>query len=124
MQSLALTLQKALQRVKTGMRYREGQQVHFAATGAMHGHGLLYFTPTAFNHLGPTHRAHPDTPAGLQAAIAGCLVVLGLPHLNIVVIGADTQAFSSSGGRENVAGHRLKREAFHPANHRIYGRGS
>ena len=71
--------------------------MHFAATGAMHGHGLLYLTPTAFNHLGPTHRAHPHTAAGLQTPITGRFVVLGLPDLNVLVMGANAQAFCSSG---------------------------
>ena len=81
--------------------------MHFAATGAMHGHGLLYLTPTAFNHLGPTHRAHPHTAAGLQTPITGRFVVLGLPDLNVLVMGANAQAFCSSGIGEDVAGNRL-----------------
>ena len=88
--------------------------MHFAATGAMHGHGLLYLTPTAFNHLGPTHRAHPHTAAGLQTPITGRFVVLGLPDLNVLVMGANAQAFCSSGIGEDVAGNRLEREAFPP----------
>ena len=124
MQSLPLTLQKVVQRIKPGVRHRQGQQMHFTATGAMHGHGLLNLTPTAFNHLGPTHRTHPDTAAGLQASIASCLVILGLPHLYVLVIGTNTQAFGSARGGQNVASYRLKREAFHPANHGIYWRSS
>ena len=36
-------------------------------------------------------------------------------------MGANTQAFCSSGIGKDVAGHRLKREAFHPSGHGISG---
>ena len=69
------------------------------------------------------HRAHPHTAAGLQTPITGRFVVLGLPDLNVLVMGANAQAFCSSGIGEDVAGNRLEREAFHPANHGIFGSG-
>ena len=56
--------------------------------------------------------------------ITGRFVVLGLPDLNVLVMGANAQAFCSSGIGEDVAGNRLEREAFHPAGHGIFGSGS
>ena len=88
--------------------------MHFAATGAMLGHCLLYFTPATFHHLCTADWTHPDAAAGLQTTIAGSLVLLGLPHLHVTIVGANTQAFSRSGIGEDVAGNRLEREAFHP----------
>ena len=124
MQSLPLTLQKVVQRIKPGVRHRQGQQMHFTATGAMLGHCLLYFPAATFHHLCAADWTHPDAAAGLQAAIAGSLVLLGLPHLHVTIVGANTQAFCSARGGQNVASYRLKREAFHPANHGIYWRSS
>ena len=91
-----------------------GQQVHFAATGAMHGHGLLNLTPTAFNHLGPTYRAHPDTTAGLQTPITGRLVVLGLPDLHVLGMGANAQAFCSSGIQGGCRGQQTEARSVPP----------
>ena len=101
----------------------QGQQMHFTTTGAMLGHCLLYFPAATFHHLCAADWTHPDAAAGLQTAIAGSLVLLGLPHLHVTIVGANTQAFCSSGIGKDVAGHRLKREAFHPSGHGISGRG-
>ena len=79
--------------------------MHLAATGAMHSHCLLYLSPAPLDHLSPTDRTRPDAPAGLQPAVACCLVVLGLPHLHVLVVGANTQAFCSSGIGEDVSGN-------------------
>ena len=98
--------------------------MHLAATGAMHGHSLLYLSPAPLDHLSPTDRTRPDAPAGLQPTVACCLVVLGLPHLHVLVVGANSQAFGSPGIREDVSGNRLKREAFHPSRHGIFRSGS
>ena len=70
--------------------------MHFAATGAMHGHGLLYLTLRRSTTLAPTHRAHPHCRR-FADPITGRFVVLGLPDLNVLVMGANAQAFCSSG---------------------------
>ena len=80
--------------------------MHFAATGAMHGHGLLYLTLRRSTTLAPT-QGTPTHCRRFADPITGRFVVLGLPDLNVLVMGANAQAFCSSGIGEDVAGNRL-----------------
>ena len=97
--------------------------MHFAATGAMHGHGLLYLTLRRSTTLAP-HTGHTHTLPQVCRPHNWPFCGSWTSDLNVLVMGANAQAFCSSGIGEDVAGNRLEREAFHPANHGIFGSGS
>ena len=89
--------------------------MHFAATGAMLGHCLLYFTPATFHHLCTADWDTQTLPRVLQTTIAGSLVLLGLPHLHVPIVGANTQAFSRSGIGRMSRATDWSAKRFHPS---------
>ena len=76
MQGLALLGQQVGQDVAPLVGCGQGQEIDRAALGLVQLHGVQQLNAPPFRDLCRTDWAGPDTPAGLQTAIAGRAVLL------------------------------------------------
>jgi hypothetical protein len=83
LQCLALLFQELGEVVAALMGCGEGQKGHRATLCPVNVHGLEQFNPATLCDLGGADRARPNAATGLQTAIAGRVVFLGLPDLNV-----------------------------------------
>ena len=90
------------------------QEGNRAPLGLVHLHCVQQLDAPALRDLGCADRARPDAAACLQTPIAGRVVGLGLPDLNVCAPGADTHAFRCPARWQDGTGNRLQGELLNP----------
>jgi hypothetical protein len=96
MQGLRLPFEQLGQLVGLLMWRGEGQKKHSARSGFVGCHGGLELSPPTFRNLGSAHGTGPNTATGLEASVCSRAVFVVFPHLNVRVIGPDSEALCST----------------------------
>ena len=101
MQGLRLTFQELGQLVGLLVWRGEGQQQHGARSSFVGCHGSLELSPSAFRYLGSADRTGPDTATGLESSVCSRAVFVVFPHLDVRVVGPDSQALCRAAFRQD-----------------------
>ena len=115
LQGLALLFQERREVVTSLVWCGQREKGYRAPLGLVHLHCVQQLDAPTLRNLGRTHRASPNAAACLQTPIAGGVVSLGLPDLNIWRASSPkAKAFRGPGLGKNLTGSGLQGKPLNP----------